>query len=128
MKQHGHDSETDAATADAGARRQRGTGQAAFALAILFGLFYAFDLFEAISSAFDVAAQLGAYNEFAAAEGLAVAPVPWTLIVANIALPIVVFALATWIGRRRTLGIRALLWFAGLAVVAAVTLSLTAFA
>ena len=97
-----------------------------FAVAILFGLLYAYDLFEAVSNLVAVPGQLAEYNEFLVANGLEPVSVPWLILVANLVLPLIVFAVASWIGRRQRTSIRALLYLAGLAVVAAITLSFTA--
>lgn len=93
------------------------------AVAAAFGLLYAFDLFEAISNLLGVA-QL---NSIATEAGIAV-PVPWVLPITTVALPPVVYLLAVLIGRRHRIGMRALVFAGGLAVVAALTLSLTALA
>lgn len=93
-----------------------------------FGLIFAYDLFEAILNLVGVVTQLNAYNVFAAQIGLDAASIPWTLLVVTIALPPVAFVLAVLLGRRQGLGMRALLFAGGLAVVAAGTLSLTALA
>ena len=93
------------------------------AIAVGFGLLYAFDLFEAISNLLGVA-QL---NSIATEAGLD-APVPWALPITTVALPPVVFLLAALLGRGHGYGMRALLFAGGLAVVAALTLSLTALA
>lgn len=98
------------------------------AVIALFGLFYAYDLFEAISNIFGVTAQLAEYNTAAAAVGLNVIPVPWTLLVANVALPVITMGVALLLGRRSGLAIAAFLLLAGLAVSATLTLSVTAFA
>lgn len=92
----------------------------------LFGLLFAYDLFEAVANVVGVSGQVGAYNDFAAENGLAAASVPWAVLVADLALPPVAFVAAVLLGRRRPTGTRVLLLAAGLAVVASATLSLTA--
>lgn len=113
---------------DAAAPVTRRYGRLALTVAALFALLYAYDLFEAISNIIGVTAQLEAYNAFAEAEGLNVVPVPWVLLVANIAVAPAVFVVAFVLGRRHGLGVRALAFAAGLALVAAVSLSLAAIA
>lgn len=108
---------------DAPARRNRALG---FVVPILFGLLYAYDLFEGVSNLVAVPGQLAEYNDFLVENGLEPVSVPWLILVVNLVLPVIAFAVASWIGRRRRILIRALLYVAGLAAVAAVTLSLTA--
>jgi hypothetical protein len=98
------------------------------AVAILFGLFYVYDLFEAISNTFGVTAQIAAYNETAASFGLDPVAVPWAVLVAGMLLPPVVYAGAYLTGRRWPVLRQALVFFLGLATVAALTLSLTTLA
>jgi hypothetical protein len=91
---------------------------------IIFGLVYAYDLFAAISSLVQVPGEVAANNEFYKLNEA----VPWGALVAAVALPPVVFGVTVLMGRRRNLGSKVLLLTAGLALVAAVTLSLTALA
>jgi hypothetical protein len=56
--------------------------------------------------------------------GLAPVAVPWSALIASLLLPPVVYALAFWLGRRLPLVGTALVFLAGLATVAAATLSL----
>lgn len=95
---------------------------------ILFALAYAYDLFEAISDMFGVSAQIAKYNENATLIGINTIAVPWAVLVANMLLPIVVFFLVMLVSRKRNFGILALVFLAGLAVVAALSLSLTVLA
>lgn len=92
-------------------------------VAIGFGLLYAYDLFEAIGNLLGVAQLNGL-----AAEGGLDPIIPWSLPITGVALPPVAYLAAVIIGRRRGLGVRVLLFVVGLAVVAAITLSLTALA
>lgn len=92
----------------------------------LFGLLYGYDLWEAVSNLVAVPAQLAGYNAFLIENGLTPFVVPWPILIVNLLLPPVAFVLAWRVGRRRTLLVRALLYLLGLAVVAALTLSLTA--
>lgn len=122
---------TDSGMTDSGTpevRKRPRYGRVSTVVAALFGLIYAYDLFEAISNVVGVVTQLDAYNVFAAENGLDQASVPWILLVATLALPPVAYGVAMVLGRRHGLGMRALLFAAGLAVVAAATLSLTALA
>ncbi len=94
------------------------------AVIILFALVYAWDLFEAITDLFGVAAQITNYNENATLIGLNTIAIPWVVLIANLLLPLVVFGIAVLITRKRSAGILAIVLFAGLGVVAAVSLSL----
>ena len=80
---------------------------------VLFGLLYAYDVWEAIGNLFLVPAD---YAQFMAGD-----KVPWWLLWLGVALPPVVFALAVIVGRRRNVLGRALIFLVGLAVVAALT-------
>ena len=92
-------------------------------VAAVFGLFYAYDLFEAISNLIGVAQ----FNTIATDAGLD-PPVPWSLPVIGVALPPVAYLAAALLGRGHRIGTRILLFLTGLALVAAATLSITALA
>jgi hypothetical protein len=96
------------------------------AVAILFGLLFAYDLIEAITNLVGVPAELSSRNDFREANDLAPLVVPWGLLWANAILPVVVFVLAWWLGRRRRPGAQTVIYLVGLAVVAAYTLTFTA--
>jgi len=98
------------------------------AVAIGFGLLYAYDLFEAVSNTVGVVAQIGDYNVLAAEVGADAATVPWGILIANIALAPVLYTGAFLIGRRRSVPTAALVFVGGLAVIGALSLSLAAFA
>lgn len=93
---------------------------------VLFGLLYAWDLFEAVSNLFGKLGELARVNEVRELNGFTPIDTPWAFLIANLLLPIVVFALATVIARKRNVGILAMVLLAGLGVVAAVSLSITA--
>lgn len=95
---------------------------------ILFALLYAYDLFEALSDTFGVAAQITKYNERATLIGLNTVAIPWGVLIANLLLPIVVFGLCLLVTRKRNVGILALTLLAGLGVVGALSLSFTVLA
>jgi hypothetical protein len=109
-------------TADAPSRKHRILH---FAVNIFFGLFYAYDLFEGISNLVAVPAQLADYNQFLIENDITPLAVPWTILIANLLLPLVAFAAAWALGRGRRIRHQAILLLAGLAVVAAVTLTMT---
>jgi hypothetical protein len=75
------------------------------ALAVLFGLFYAYDVWEVVESLVQI---LGL--------GLTFAPVGWAIMVVAIVAPLALFAIAFAIGRRRSLLIAVLAYVTGLAV------------
>lgn len=93
---------------------------------LLLGLFYAYDLFEAISNTFGVVDQIGAFNSGLGLTGDAAVTVPWGILIANMALPVVVFGLGLFFTRNRNVGVLAFVLLAGLGVNAAVMLSLVA--
>lgn len=93
-------------------------GWLSLVVAALFGLFYAYDVWEAIGNLFGVPA---AY----AALGLDTY-IPWWLLWVGVLVPPVVFALAVFVGRRRNVLERALIFVVGLAVVAGLTLAVIA--
>lgn len=94
------------------------------AIAALFAVLFGYDLFEAVSDTLGVTAQIAAFNANAVSVGLAPVAVPWSALIASLLLPPVVYAFAFWFGRRLPLFGTALVFLAGLATVAAVTLSL----
>lgn len=106
-------------TAERGGAARTAGRAGVVALAALFGVFYAWDLWEAVSTAVELPVFYEVY-------GFDVAQLPWWVLVIMIALPPVVFVLALWLGRRRRLWQRAVLLIVGLAVVAALTLGLVA--
>ncbi len=94
---------------------------------VLFGLLYAWDLFEAVSNLFGKIEERARINEVRQLNGFAPLDTPWVFLLANLALPIVVFGVAILIARKRNVGILAMVLLAGLGVVAAISLTITAF-
>jgi len=92
-------------------------GRSSIAVAIVFGLVYAYYLFDAIRSTVVLPA---AYEN---AVGLTVADAPWTLLIIADLIPVVIYVVAFVLGRRRNVLGRALIFLAGLGVVATLTLS-----
>jgi hypothetical protein len=97
-------------------------------VAILFGLFYAYDLFEAISNTVGVTAQISDYNVLKAAAGQAQVAVPWLLLIVDLAAPVIIYVVAFLLGRRHSALIKAAIFLIGLMTVSAVSLSLVALA
>jgi hypothetical protein len=91
----------------------------ALTLAVIFGLLFAFDVWEAVGNLVGV-------TVVASGLGTTINAVGWVVLILGILLPIAVFAGAYWIGRRRDPLAQILLYLAGLGTVAAVSLSLLA--
>jgi len=89
----------------------------ALTLAIVFGLFYAYDVWEAIGNI--VGVSLAAQSLDTTLSGFG-----WVVLLWGMAMPAVVFAVAFWMGRRRAAAVQALLYLVGLTVVAALSLDL----
>jgi hypothetical protein len=95
-------------------------GWLSLVVAALFGLFYAYDLWEALGNLFNLPVAYGA---------LGIGDrVPWLLLWTGVLVPPVVFAVSVLVGRRRNVLARALIFLVGLAVVAALTLATLALA
>ena len=84
------------------------------ALAVLFGLFFAYDVWEVVGSIVQLTGL-----------GLAFSTIGWVLLVAALIAPIASFVAAFAFGRRRGVVAKAALYLAGLAVSAALFLTLT---
>jgi hypothetical protein len=89
----------------------------AVAIAVFFGLFYAYDAWEAVGN-------LVGLNAAAGQLGTTLSGFGWGVLIVGILMPILVFALAFWLGRRRKAGVQALLFFAGLCVSAVLSLDI----
>ena len=89
------------------------------AVLVVFGLFYAFALFVAISN---MVALPDAYAQF----GLDPATIPWWLLITGALIPVAGFVAALLVGRRRNVLERALVLLVGLALVSALGLSIVA--
>jgi hypothetical protein len=108
----------DDPTQDDAAQTRRGRyGWPSLALAVLFGLLYAYDLWEAVGNLIGIPALYSAVG---------LSPVPWWLLIVGVLLPAAVYVAALRLGRRLGVGGRALLFLLGLAVVAALSLGVVA--
>jgi hypothetical protein len=87
-----------------------GTAWPSIAVAIVFGLLYAYVLWTAIGNLIALPPTFGAVT-------------PWWLLILDAVLPVAVFVVAFLIGRRRPLLHRALLFFLGLAVLSCETIA-----
>jgi hypothetical protein len=113
---------------DAASSHSGRIGWLSLTIAILFGLFYVYDLFEAISNVVGVTSQINLYNEARAVVKLDPVPIPWVWLVIDVLLAPVVFALAFILGRKRVVLQKMLLFVIGLTLVAATALSVEAIA
>ncbi len=110
---------------DAAAGKRGRYGIVSAAVAIIFGLFFAYDLFEAISNFVLVIAGINHTNQISKDLGLArSAVVPWAVLIPDLLIAPVVYALAFAVGRRRGLLARAAIFLIALASAAALILSL----
>jgi hypothetical protein len=79
------------------------------ALAIAFGLFFAYDAWEAVGNLVGVA-------ELAGTLETSISGLGWVVLIAAILLPVALFAAAFLLGRRRSAVVQAALYLTGLAV------------
>lgn len=116
----GADNPIEQVIADDAHQARRGRyGWLSLAVAGLFGLFYAYDLWEAIGNLVNLPL-------FYAAYGIDSSHVPWWLLVIGVLIPPVVFGIAFLVGRRHAVLVKALVFLAGLSVVAALSLGVIA--
>jgi len=114
------------ATAGSGRRRR----WPVVVLAVAFALLFAWDVVEAVGNLVSVPLDSRyANNDFYRENGLdgLVAEPPWVVLVLGVLLPPVAFVLALVASRRRPLGVVALALATGLAAVAALNLTITAY-
>jgi len=95
---------------------KRRFGWVGAAVAILFGLLYAYYVWDAIRSL----VELPGYYELL---GLSQADVPWWLLIVILLIPVLAYAAAFIVGRQRNYAAKALIYFVGLTLVAALSLS-----
>lgn len=116
----GADNPIEHVIADEERQAQRGRyGWLGLTVAGLFGVFYAYDLWEAIGNLVNL-------PTFYAAFGLDPARLPWWLLWVGVLVPPVVFGVAFLVGRRHSLAAKALVLLTGLGVVAALSLGVIA--
>jgi hypothetical protein len=94
-------------------------GMASWIVAGVFALLFAYDLWEAIGTAIALPAS---YESI----GFDPATIPWWIVVLYVLVPPVTFVFALLAGRRQTVFVRAVVFAAGLAVSAALSLGLVA--
>lgn len=88
-------------------------------IAVAFGLFYAYDAWEGVGNL--VGVNLAAETLDTVLSGFG-----WTVLIFGVVMPVMVFALAFWMGRTRTALVQAIMLFVGLCLVAALSLSILA--
>jgi hypothetical protein len=114
----------DVRSDDRRAAKPRTIGWLGLTVSALFGLFFAYDLWEAIENAIEVP-KLFAQLE---AVGLPAGDVPWLLIWIGIAIPPLAYGGAFLIGLRHNVFGKALIFLLALVLVAALSLSVNALA
>ncbi|WP_166983383.1 hypothetical protein [Paramicrobacterium fandaimingii] len=87
------------------------------ALGILFGLFYAYDLWEAVGNVLTLA---GVASQL----GITLSAAAWVVLIVSILMPIGIFITALLLGRSHRYSVQAVFYVCGLAVSAATYLSL----
>ena len=90
----------------------------AVSIAVLFGVFYAYDVWEAVGN-------LVGLNIQAAALGVPLTGWGVALLVAALLVPFLAFGVALWLGRRRGPLVQVVLFLVGYALVQALTLDLS---
>ncbi|MCU1578422.1 MAG: hypothetical protein JWP19_626 [Rhodoglobus sp.] len=100
------------AVADDAREAKRGRyGWLSLIVAAVLGLFYAYDVWEAVGNMINLPA-------FYDSIGVGSKHVPWWLLWIGVLIPVVVFLLAFVIGRRRNIGEKAVVFIVGLALAA----------
>jgi hypothetical protein len=89
-------------------------GWTSLLLAVVFGLLYAYVLWSAIGNLINLPKEFGSVT-------------PWWLLIVDVAVPVVAFAAAWFVGRRASFGARALFFLIGFAVVACSTVGSIAY-
>ncbi|NUT58324.1 MAG: hypothetical protein HOQ00_05695 [Agromyces sp.] len=108
-----------AASADDAAAPQSATPLwLAVTIAVLFGVLYAYDVWEAVGNLVGLNVQAGSL-------GIALSGLGLTLLIVALVLPFLVFGVAFWLGYRRGPLQQVVLFLAGYAAVQALTFGLT---
>lgn len=94
-------------------------GWLSLVVAALFGLFYAWNVWQSVATMFVL-------PQFYDAYGYGAENVPWWLLWVGVAVPIVAFLLAFVIGRHSNVVVKALVFLAGLAVTSALGIAIIA--
>lgn len=88
-------------------------------IAVLFGVLYAFDVWEAVRDLVGMTMLVGDL-------GVSFAGIGIGILIAALLIPLIVFGIAFWLGRRRSPLAQIVLFLAGYALVQALTLDLSA--
>ncbi|MGK9146698.1 hypothetical protein KXS11_03600 [Plantibacter flavus] len=110
---------TSTTAADAPRSPLASAGWASWCIAVLFGLFFAYDVFEAVGNLVGVVSQANAL-------GGNVVPLGWAVLIGGLLLPVIAFGIAYWTGRGRRLGEQTVRFLVALCVVAAISQSVLA--
>jgi hypothetical protein len=110
---------TAASAQEAAAPRSATPLWLAVTIAVLFGVLYAYDVWEAVGNLVGLSLQ-------AASLGISLSGVGLALLIVALVLPFLVFGIAFWLGRRRGPIQQVVLFLAGYAAVQAITFGLTA--
>jgi hypothetical protein len=89
-------------------------------VAILFGLFYAYVAWSGVGNLVGVSTMAQGLDTTLSGFG-------WGVLLVGVLAPVVVFAVAFWLGRRREVGPQALILLAGLCLVSALSLDVFVF-
>jgi hypothetical protein len=108
-----HTGHTDGTTAT----RRRPPRWLLLTIAVVFGLFYAYDVWEAIGN-------LVGLNELAQSLDTQLSAFGWAVLIFGVLLPGIVYAVAYWVGRNRAFGVQALTLLVGLCAVAVISLDI----
>ena len=92
----------------------------AMTIAVVFGVLYAYDVWEAIGNLVGLNLQAGAL-------GVPLTPLGLTLLIAALIVPFLVFGVAFWLGRRRAPLAQVVLFLAGYALIQALAFDAAVF-
>lgn len=114
------DDPVEAVIEDDAAQATRGRyGWLSLTVAALFGLVYAYFLWQAVSLLVQLPTNL-------AALGLGGDRIPWWLLILGVLIPPIVFGVAAAVGRKQNVGRKAVIFVVGLAIVSGLGLSVIA--
>ena len=113
-------SDASVSTGKAHADERRTPQWLAATVAVFFGFFFAYDLWEAIGN-------LVGLNVAAQSLDTQLSGFGWAVLIAGVLLPLLVYAIAFWLGRARGAAARAVLFLVGLCLVAVLTLDIFIF-
>ncbi|MFB6609470.1 hypothetical protein ACFCVO_04070 [Agromyces sp. NPDC056379] len=109
-----------AADVDRGVTRPATPLWLAITIAVAFGVFYAYDVWEAVGN-------LVGLNIYADGLGIPITGAGWALLVVGIAVPLLVFGAAFWLARRRGPLAQVVIFLAGYALVQVLAADISSF-